>query len=131
MKIGLRLVTVAMLVAMPAMLVAPQVRAESTLNKILKEKKIRVAIEVGNPFDICDAPAVGIDSTAPDPTLVATQATAERSCAACFIASRSRVCHCQAKGGSNNDAGDIFPSCPSRRHERCRPARSRAAAGPP
>jgi hypothetical protein len=69
MKIGLRLVTVAMLVAMPAMLVAPQVRAESTLNKILKEKKIRVAIEVGNPFDICDAPAVGIDSTAPDPTL--------------------------------------------------------------
>jgi len=49
MKIGLRLVMLAMLVAMPATLVAPPARAESTLDKILKEKKIRVAIDVGNP----------------------------------------------------------------------------------
>src|SRR5215469_285328 len=48
MKIGLRLVMLA-LVAMPLMLVAPPARAESTLDKILKEKKIRVAIDVGNP----------------------------------------------------------------------------------
>jgi len=55
MKIGLRLVTVAMLVAMPALLVAAPARAESTLDKILKEKKIRVAIDVGNPpFGILD-----------------------------------------------------------------------------
>ena len=55
MKIGLRLVAVAMLVAMPAMLVAPPLRAESTLDKVLKEKKIRVAIDVGNPpFGILD-----------------------------------------------------------------------------
>jgi hypothetical protein len=30
----------------------------------------------------------------------------------CFIASRSRVCHCQAMRGANSHAGDIFPSCP-------------------
>src|SRR6266481_1627472 len=55
MKIGLRLVMLAMLVAMPATLVAPPARAESTLDKILKEKKIRVAIDVGNPpFGILD-----------------------------------------------------------------------------
>src|SRR6516164_1539861 len=55
MKIGLRLVTVAMLVAMPALLVAAPARAESTLDKILKEKKIRVAIDVANPpFGILD-----------------------------------------------------------------------------
>jgi polar amino acid transport system substrate-binding protein len=54
-KIGLRWVTVAMLVAMPAMLVALPTRAESTLDKILREKKIRVAIDVGNPpFGILD-----------------------------------------------------------------------------
>ncbi|MBI1777774.1 MAG: transporter substrate-binding domain-containing protein [Proteobacteria bacterium] len=55
MKICLRLFALAMLVAMPAMLVAPSTRAESTLDKILKEKKIRVAIDVGNPpFGILD-----------------------------------------------------------------------------
>src|SRR5271169_5713975 len=55
MQIGLRLVTVAMLVAMPPTLVASPARAESTLDKILKEKKIRVAIDVGNPpFGILD-----------------------------------------------------------------------------
>src|SRR6266853_4677567 len=55
MKIGLRLVMLAMLVAMPATLVAPPLRAESTLDKILKDKKIRVAIDVGNPpFGILD-----------------------------------------------------------------------------
>ena len=55
MKIGLRLVMLAMLVAMPATLMASPARAESTLDKILKEKKIRVAIDVGNPpFGILD-----------------------------------------------------------------------------
>ena len=54
MKIGLRLVMLAMLVAMPATL-ATLARAESTLDKILKEKKIRVAIDVGNPpFGVLD-----------------------------------------------------------------------------
>src|ERR1700732_1049392 len=55
MKIGLRLVMLAMLCSMPAALGAPPARAESTLDKILKEKKIRVAIDVGNPpFGILD-----------------------------------------------------------------------------
>ena len=55
MKIGLRLVMLAVLVAMPVTLVAPPARAESTLDKILKEKKIRVAIDVGNPpFGVLD-----------------------------------------------------------------------------
>jgi polar amino acid transport system substrate-binding protein len=55
MKIGLRLVMLAVLIAMPVTLVAPPARAESTLDKILKEKKIRVAIDVGNPpFGILD-----------------------------------------------------------------------------
>ena len=55
MKIGLGLVMLAVLVAMPVTLVAPPARAESTLDKILKEKKIRVAIDVGNPpFGILD-----------------------------------------------------------------------------
>jgi polar amino acid transport system substrate-binding protein len=54
MKIGVRLVMLAILVAVPATLVAPPVR-ESALDKILKEKKIRVAIDVGNPpFGILD-----------------------------------------------------------------------------
>jgi polar amino acid transport system substrate-binding protein len=43
------------LIAMPALLVAPPAGAESTLDKILKEKKLRVAIDVGNPpFGILD-----------------------------------------------------------------------------
>jgi polar amino acid transport system substrate-binding protein len=55
MKIGLRLMIVALLAAMPAMLVAAPARAESTLDKILKEKKLRVAIDVANPpFGVLD-----------------------------------------------------------------------------
>src|SRR5271169_6078940 len=55
MKMGLRLVILAMLVAMPATLVAPPVRAESTLDRIVREKVLRVAIDVGNPpFGILD-----------------------------------------------------------------------------
>jgi len=47
--------TLAMLVALPAMLLAQPARAESTLDKILKAKVIRVAIDVGNPpFGIMD-----------------------------------------------------------------------------
>src|SRR6202140_5971265 len=49
MRIGLRLAVLAMLVTVPAMLLAPSARSESTLDKILKDKKIRVAIDVGNP----------------------------------------------------------------------------------
>jgi len=49
MKICLRLFTLAMLVAVPAMSLAQPAHAESTLDKILKAKKIRVAIDVGNP----------------------------------------------------------------------------------
>ncbi len=49
MKIGLRLTIVALLVAMPPMLIAASARAESTLDKILKEKKLRVTIDVANP----------------------------------------------------------------------------------
>src|SRR5260370_42323537 len=50
MKIGLRWLAVALLVTMPAMLLgtAPA-RAESTLDKILKEKKLRVTIDIANP----------------------------------------------------------------------------------
>jgi polar amino acid transport system substrate-binding protein len=55
MKIGLRLVAMVMLVALPAMLAAPLAHAESTLDKILKEKKLRVAIDVANPpFGVLD-----------------------------------------------------------------------------
>lgn len=49
MKMCLRLVTLALLLAVPAAFAAAPARAESTLDKILKEKKIRVAIDVGNP----------------------------------------------------------------------------------
>jgi polar amino acid transport system substrate-binding protein len=51
MKIGPRWLTVALLVTVPAMLLfgAPAGRAESTLDKILKEKKLRVTIDVANP----------------------------------------------------------------------------------
>jgi polar amino acid transport system substrate-binding protein len=55
MQVGLRLVVLAMLAATPAMLLGPPARAESTLDKILKEKRIRVAIDVGNPpFGVLD-----------------------------------------------------------------------------
>ena len=44
-----------MLAALPLVAAAPTASAESTLDKILKEKKIRVAIDVGNPpFGILD-----------------------------------------------------------------------------
>lgn len=49
MKIGLRLIIVALLVAMPPTLIAASARAESTLDKILKEKRLRVTIDVANP----------------------------------------------------------------------------------
>jgi polar amino acid transport system substrate-binding protein len=49
MKLCLRLLVLALLVAMPALLLGPPAQAESTLDKILKEKKLRVAIDVGNP----------------------------------------------------------------------------------
>src|SRR5258708_15916160 len=51
----MKIVAAAMLIALPAMLTAPPASAESTLDKILKEKRIRVAIDVGNPpFGILD-----------------------------------------------------------------------------
>src|SRR5260370_26698317 len=44
-----------MSVVMPAALMGAPAHAESTLDKILKEKRIRVAIDVGNPpFGILD-----------------------------------------------------------------------------
>jgi polar amino acid transport system substrate-binding protein len=55
MKSCLRLFIVMMLAALPVMVAAQPAGAESTLDKILKEKKIRVAIDVGNPpFGILD-----------------------------------------------------------------------------
>src|SRR5260370_23589064 len=55
MRTSLKIVAAAMLVALPAMLTAPPVSADSTLDKILKEKKTRVSIDVGNPpFGILD-----------------------------------------------------------------------------
>jgi polar amino acid transport system substrate-binding protein len=55
MKSCLRLFIVMMLAALPVMVAAQPAVAESTLDKILKEKKIRVAIDVGNPpFGILD-----------------------------------------------------------------------------
>src|SRR5216684_8524679 len=49
MKFCLKGLALVMLVAMSAVLTAPTAHAESTLDKILKAKKIRVAIDVGNP----------------------------------------------------------------------------------
>jgi polar amino acid transport system substrate-binding protein len=55
MKLRLGLVLLTLLVAMPPMLLAQPARAESTLDRILKEKKIRVTIDVGNPpFGVLD-----------------------------------------------------------------------------
>jgi polar amino acid transport system substrate-binding protein len=55
MRIILRLLTIMVLAAMPAALVVHPAHADSTLDKIIKEKKIRVAIDVGNPpFGILD-----------------------------------------------------------------------------
>ncbi|SEC54546.1 amino acid ABC transporter substrate-binding protein, PAAT family [Rhizobiales bacterium GAS188] len=55
MKVCARLLALVMLMALPATLTAHQAFAETTLDKILKEKRIRVAIDVGNPpFGILD-----------------------------------------------------------------------------
>src|ERR1700686_5454815 len=55
MRIIPRLLTIMVLAAMPAELAVHPAQAESTLDKIIKEKKIRVAIDVGNPpFGILD-----------------------------------------------------------------------------
>ena len=55
MKTTLRWFALVMLVVAPAALLAAPAHAESTLDKILKEKRIRVAIDVGNPpFGILD-----------------------------------------------------------------------------
>ena len=55
MKICVRLLIAVLLVSVPAMIMAAPARAESTLDKILKEKKLRVAIDVANPpFGVLD-----------------------------------------------------------------------------
>src|SRR5260370_7206199 len=55
MKSCPRLFIVMMLAALSVMVAAQPAGAESNLDKILKEKKIRVAIDVGNPpFGILD-----------------------------------------------------------------------------
>jgi polar amino acid transport system substrate-binding protein len=55
MKTCLRVLTLAFLFIFPAMTASQPAHAESTLDKILKAKKIRVAIDVGNPpFGILD-----------------------------------------------------------------------------
>ena len=48
-KLRLRLVALAVLAAVAAMLTPHSASAESTLDKILREKKLRVAIDVANP----------------------------------------------------------------------------------
>src|ERR1700722_19280130 len=55
MRICVRLLIAVLLVSVPAMIMAAPARAESTLDKILKEKKLRVAIDVANPpFGVLD-----------------------------------------------------------------------------
>ncbi len=55
MRMCVRAFALVMLIALPAMLGGQPLRAESTLDKVLKEKKLRVAIDVGNPpFGILD-----------------------------------------------------------------------------
>jgi len=55
MKFGLRVTVLAMLAAVSALIMVPSAMADSTLDKILKEKRIRVAIDVGNPpFGVLD-----------------------------------------------------------------------------
>jgi len=55
MRICVRLLITVLLVAVPAMMIAAPARADSTLDKILKEKKLRVAIDVANPpFGVLD-----------------------------------------------------------------------------
>lgn len=55
MKTCLRVLTLAFLFIFPAMTASQPAHAESTLDKILKAKKIRIAIDVGNPpFGVLD-----------------------------------------------------------------------------
>jgi polar amino acid transport system substrate-binding protein len=55
MRICVRLLIAVLLITVPAMMMAAPARAESTLDKILKEKKLRVAIDVANPpFGVLD-----------------------------------------------------------------------------
>ena len=55
MRLCARLLALVMLIALPTTLATQRALAETTLDKILKEKKIRVAIDVGNPpFGILD-----------------------------------------------------------------------------
>jgi len=55
MKFGLRVTVLALLAAVSAMVAVPAAMADSTLDKILREKRIRVAIDVGNPpFGVLD-----------------------------------------------------------------------------
>src|SRR6201987_3137860 len=49
MKTYLRLLALLALIAWPAMLASQPAQAETTLDKVLKEKRLRVAIDVGNP----------------------------------------------------------------------------------
>src|SRR5277367_3775429 len=49
MRTYLRVVALALLLGVSATIAAMPARAESTLDKILKEKKLKVAIDVGNP----------------------------------------------------------------------------------
>ena len=48
MKATLRFFAFAMVVALSPMVLAQPAHAESTLDKILKAKKIRIAIDIGN-----------------------------------------------------------------------------------
>jgi polar amino acid transport system substrate-binding protein len=55
MQKSLKLLAIAVLAMTPAIFVAHQARAENTLDRILREKKIRVAIDVANPpFGVLD-----------------------------------------------------------------------------
>lgn len=55
MRICVRLLIAVLLITVPAMMMTAPARAESTLDKILKEKKLRVAIDVANPpFGVLD-----------------------------------------------------------------------------
>jgi len=54
-RICVRLLIAVLLITVPAMMMTAPARAESTLDKILKEKKLRVAIDVANPpFGVLD-----------------------------------------------------------------------------
>lgn len=55
MRAGLKWVAVAVLAWLPVLVAVPPAHAETTLDRILKDKKIRVAIDVANPpFGVLD-----------------------------------------------------------------------------